>query len=90
MILELERSHWPLLFSYLGGHPVKWCPVVHRSEKVGFKRLKLKMALLCITKATASKNLLVPDRVSVVAEHTSNAIEKDAYYKKVPQKTQWQ
>lgn len=69
---------------------MKWCPVVHRSEKVGFKRLKLKMALLCITKATASKNLLVPDRVSVVAEHKSNAIEKDAYYKKVPQKTQWQ
>ena len=69
---------------------MKWCPVVHRSEKVGFKRLKLKMALLCITKATASKNLFVRDRVSVVAEHTSNAIEKDAYYKNVPQKTQWQ
>ena len=48
------------------------------------------MSLLCITKATASKNLLVPDRVSVVAEHTSNAIEKDAYYKEVPPKTQWQ
>ena len=48
------------------------------------------MALLCITKATASKNLFVRDRVSVVAEHTSNPIEKDAYYKNVPQKTQWQ
>ena len=29
--------------------------MVHRSEKVGFKRLKLKMSLLCITKATTSK-----------------------------------
>ena len=65
---------------------MKWCPVVHRSEKVGFKRLKLKMSLLCITKATASKNLLVRDRVSLLAEHTSNAIEKDAYHKKVPLK----
>ena len=69
---------------------MKWCPVVHRSEKVEFQRLKLKMSLLCTTKATTSKNLLVRDRVSVVAEHTSNAIEKYAYYKKVPQKTQWQ
>ena len=69
---------------------MKWCPVAHRSEKVEFKRLKLKMSLLCTTKATTGKNLLVRDRVSVVTEHTSNAIEKDAYYKKVPQKTQWQ
>ena len=69
---------------------MKWCPVVHRSEKVGFKRLKLKMYVLCIAKATTRKNLLVWDRVSVVAEHTSNAIEKDAHYKKVSQKVQWQ
>ena len=69
---------------------MKWCPVVHRSEKVEFKSLKLKMSLLCIAKATTSKNLLVRERVSVIAEQTSNAIEKDAYYKKVPQKTQWQ
>ena len=48
------------------------------------------MYVLCIAKATTRKNLLVWDRVSVVAEHTSNAIEKDAHYKKVSQKVQWQ
>ena len=37
---------------------MKWCPVAHRSEKVEFKRLKLKMSLLCITKATTSKTPL--------------------------------
>ena len=63
---------------------MKWCPVVHRSEKIRFKRLKQKISFC--SKATTSKNLLVQDRVSVKAEHLSNPIEEGAYDKKVPPK----